>query len=215
MVRLLILMLFLAVNGFAKPITCTFKLSLPSQQDSFQLEVFKCYLSNFRLYSQSNELIFTDTNAFLIELSDSVLTHTITIDCPVNVTPKTIVYSIGLDSVSNTSGALSGALDPLYGMFWTWQSGYIHLKLEGKFVKTSSPKTALEFHLGGYRWPNATLIDKQVDIKSDKIIVDIQLNQFIKNLNKGVSTKIMSPGPLAKQVFNTFSNSFVPMQPCN
>jgi hypothetical protein len=213
MVRLLILMLLMAVNGFAKPINCTFKLSLPPQQDSFQLEVFKCYLSNFRFYSQSNELIFTDSNAFLIELSDSVLTHTITIDCPVNVTPKTIVYSIGLDSVSNTSGALSGALDPLNGMFWTWQSGYIHLKLEGKFVKTSSPKTALEFHLGGYRWPNATLIDKQVDIKYESIIVDIQLSNFLKHLNKGVSTKIMSPGPLAKQVFNTISNSFVPMQP--
>lgn len=213
MMRLLILMLLIAVNGFANPITCTFKLSLPSQQDSFQLEVFKCYLSNFRLYSQSNELIFSDTNAFLIELSDSVLTHTVTIDCPVNVTPKTIVYSIGLDSVCNTSGALSGALDPLNGMFWTWQSGYIHLKLEGKYFKNSSPKTALEFHLGGYRWPNATLIDKQVDIKSDKIIVDIQLNVFLKHLNEGVSTKIMSPGPLAKQVFNAFSNSFVPMQP--
>ena len=213
MVRLLILMLFLAVNGFAKPITCTFKLSLPSQQDSFQLEVFKCYLSNFRFYSQSNELIFTDSNAFLIELSDSVLTHTITIDCPVNVTPKTIVYSIGLDSVSNTSGALSGALDPLNGMFWTWQSGYIHLKLEGTFFKTGRPKTALEFHLGGYRWPNATLIDKQVDIKYESIIVDIQLSIFLKHLNKGLSTKIMSPGPLAKQVFNTISNSFVPMQP--
>jgi hypothetical protein len=191
MVRLLILMLLMAVNGFAKPINCTFKLSLPSQQDSFQLEVFKCYLSNFRFYSQSNELIFTDSNAFLIELSDSVLTHTITIDCPVNVTPKTIVYSIGLDSVSNTSGALSGALDPLNGR----------------------PKTALEFHLGGYRWPNATLIDKQVDIKYESIIVDIQLSDFLKHLNKGVSTKIMSPGPLAKQVFNTISNSFVPMQP--
>jgi len=213
MVRLLILMLLMAVNGFAKPINCTFKLSLPSQQDSFQLEVFKCYLSNFRFYSQSNELIFTDSNAFLIELSDSVLTHTITIDCPVNVTPKTIVYSIGLDSVSNTSGALSGALDPLNGMFWTWQSGYIHLKLEGTFFKTGRPKTALEFHLGGYRWPNATLIDKQVDIKYESIIVDIQLSIFLKHLNKGLSTKIMSPGPLAKQVFNTISNSFVPMQP--
>ena len=213
MVRLLILMLLMAVNGFAKPINCTFKLSLPPQQDSFQLEVFKCYLSNFRFYSQSNELIFTDSNAFLIELSDSVLTHTITIDCPVNVTPKTIVYSIGLDSVSNTSGALSGALDPLNGMFWTWQSGYIHLKLEGTFFKTGRPKTALEFHLGGYRWPNATLIDKQVDIKYESIIVDIQLSIFLKHLNKGLSTKIMSPGPLAKQVFNTISNSFVPMQP--
>ena len=213
MVRLLILMLLMAVNGFAKPINCTFKLSLPPQQDSFQLEVFKCYLSNFRFYSQSNELIFTDSNAFLIELSDSVLTHTITIDCPVNVTPKTIVYSIGLDSVSNTSGALSGALDPLNGMFWTWQSGYIHLKLEGTFFKTGRPKAALEFHLGGYRWPNATLIDKQVDIKYESIIVDIQLSNFLKHLNKGLSTKIMSPGPLAKQVFNTISNSFVPMQP--
>ena len=213
MVRLLILMLLMAVNGFAKPINCTFKLSLPSQQDSFQLEVFKCYLSNFRFYSQSNELIFSDTNAFLIVLTDSVLTHTITIDCPENFTPKTIIYSIGLDSVSNTSGALSGALDPLNGMFWTWQSGYIHLKLEGTFFKTGRPKTALEFHLGGYRWPNATLIDKQVDIKYESIIVDIQLSDFLKHLNKGLSTKIMSPGPLAKQVFNTISNSFVPMQP--
>ena len=41
---------------------------------------------------------------------------------------------LGVDSVLNYNGVHEGALDPINGMYWTWQTGYIHCKLEGKII---------------------------------------------------------------------------------
>ena len=34
-------------------------------------------------------------------------------------------FLLGVDSAGNTSGAQTGALDPLNDMFWTWNTGYV------------------------------------------------------------------------------------------
>lgn len=39
---------------------------------------------------------------------------------------------LGVDSLRNSTGLQEGALDPAYGMFWTWATGYIFFKLEGR-----------------------------------------------------------------------------------
>ena len=64
-----------------------------------------------------------------------------------------IEFIIGVDSLHNCSGAQSGALDPVNGMFWTWNSGYIFLKLEGKSAASKSPGHVFEYHIGGYKQP--------------------------------------------------------------
>ncbi len=45
---------------------------------------------------------------------------------------------IGVDSVRNSSGLQEGALDPAYGMFWTWATGYIFFKLEGRTTQNQT-----------------------------------------------------------------------------
>lgn len=42
-------------------------------------------------------------------------------------------------------------------MYWTWQSGYINAKLEGKSNLVNTPTHAFAFHLGGYLNPFQTL----------------------------------------------------------
>ncbi|MFN8393764.1 MAG: MbnP family protein, partial [Bacteroidia bacterium] len=42
-----------------------------------------------------------------------------------------IRFALGIDSLTNVSGALGGDLDPTKGMYWAWQSGYINMKMEG------------------------------------------------------------------------------------
>jgi hypothetical protein len=64
-----------------------------------------------------------------------------------------VSFTIGVDSILNCSGAQSGALDPVNGMFWAWNTGYVFLKLEGKSSFSKSPGNIYEYHIGGYRSP--------------------------------------------------------------
>jgi hypothetical protein len=61
---------------------------------------------------------------------------------------KAIQFKLGIDSITNVSGAFGGALDPTKGMYWSWQSGYINFKMEGR-VKDKN----YLLHLGGYSSP--------------------------------------------------------------
>lgn len=61
-----------------------------------------------------------------------------------------IGFLLGVDSLHNCSGAQSGALDPLNGMFWNWNSGYIFMKMEGRSPASPAPAHLLEYHIGGY-----------------------------------------------------------------
>jgi hypothetical protein len=62
-------------------------------------------------------------------------------------------FIIGVDSARNIGGVQSGALDPLQGMFWTWNSGYIFVKLEGNSIASTAPNNKIEYHIGGFRQP--------------------------------------------------------------
>ena len=62
-----------------------------------------------------------------------------------------ITFTIGVDSLRNVAGAQSGALDPSNNMFWSWNTGYIFLKMEG--TSPESPSKALVFHVGGFMKP--------------------------------------------------------------
>lgn len=62
-----------------------------------------------------------------------------------------IGFLLGVDSARNCSGAQDGALDPMNGMFWTWNSGYIMFKLEGYSTASTADLQRIEHHIGGYK----------------------------------------------------------------
>ena len=68
-----------------------------------------------------------------------------------------ISFTIGVDSAHNVSGAQSGALDPANGMFWTWTSGYVMAKLEGRSSVSSLVNNKMEYHIGGFRGDSSVL----------------------------------------------------------
>ena len=214
MKHIFVLFVVMASKGYALPVSIMFKFNQASAKDSFHFSVFKTYLSNFRFYNLQNKLIHVDNKAYLMDVNDSSMSYTISIDCPSHETPQTIVYSIGLDSLTNASGVLTGDLDPLKGMFWTWQSGYIHLKLEGQTTKQSnSNPMKYTYHLGGYRHPNLTLMDKYLVFDTKGITVNIQLNLLVSKLNDFKTTSIMSPGPKAKETFEALTDYFIQVSP--
>lgn len=105
-------------------------------------------------------------------------------------------FLIGTDSLTNTSNEFLGDLDPILGMYWAWNSGYINFKLEGKAEKSTEKKNAVEFHLGGYLPPYQTVQECSIKIKPNQseYIIGVQLDQFLAQINLSAEARVMTPG---------------------
>ncbi len=119
---------------------------------SYTVTNFKYYISNIELEYQNSKKSFVVQGSYLIR-QDEENTWTVELDEIPADSYRNISFMIGVDSLHNCSGAQSGALDPVNGMFWTWNTGYIFMKFEGKSPASKSPGRIFEYHIGGYKEP--------------------------------------------------------------
>lgn len=117
----------------------------------FRITKFKYYIGNI-VFQKGNGSNYRHREYYLIneedEMSKSITLH----DIPAgDYTGMSI--TIGIDSIDNCNGVQSGA-DPVHGMFWSWNSGYIFLKLEGTSAECSTPMHFFEYHIGGFTADN-------------------------------------------------------------
>ena len=125
----------------------------------FTITNFKYYISNIHLKKadlpngQADGKEFISPDHFLITEENESSKHFSLNNIP-NGEYTSMSFILGVDSIHNCSGAQSGALDPVNGMFWAWNTGYIFLKLEGKASVSTSPGHIFEFHIGGYKQPS-------------------------------------------------------------
>jgi hypothetical protein len=107
-----------------------------------------------------------------------------------------ISFTLGVDSVDNCSGAQTGALDPVNGMFWAWNSGYIFLKMEGISSVSNSTGKRLEFHIGGYKELNNCIKKINLELKQTNSngVIDIKadLNHLFSSPNPVDFSKLSS-----------------------
>jgi hypothetical protein len=135
---------------------------------------------------------------------------------------KGISFLLGVDSASNCSGAQSGALDALNDMFWTWNSGYVFFKLEGRSPSSTADLNRIEHHIGGYKPGNnvARTIrlhldrDSIVEISNQKItrlIVSVNLDRYwdaVNPIHIAETPVCMQPGSLAQKMAANFEALF-------
>jgi hypothetical protein len=79
-----------------------------------------------------------------------------------------IMFGVGVDELRNHQGEQDGALDPLNGMLWTWEVGYVFLKVEG-FYESSGSRGAMVMHVGRnecYREVSLTLPEQNQSFSS-------------------------------------------------
>ena len=117
--------------------------------DSISFNSIKYYITSIELMDKGKSVWKEANSSHLIELNASL-----SLKIPHHVNFTDIKFSLGVDSTTNVAGVLGGDLDPTKGMYWTWQSGYINFKLEGKNKNCKSKKNEFQFHLGGYSFPN-------------------------------------------------------------
>ena len=112
--------------------------------------------------------------------------------------PTSLMF--GVDSALNFQGVHGGDLDPIHGMYWTWQTGYIHCKIEGIFIN-GEKQIPIVFHLGGFD----SFTDGPFEIaelKKDQSTLILDLGPAINwALENGVN-QVMSPGKKADAISN-------------
>ncbi|WP_316799367.1 MbnP family protein [Pedobacter frigidisoli] len=151
------------VNGAALALnTTTYK---NAKGEDFKISIFKYYVSNIRLTKTDGTVYSVPESYFLIDESKSTSKLITVSDVPVGDYTR-IEYTIGVDYARNFAGAQTGALDPVNGMFWTWNSGYIFVKLEGTSPLSTATGNALTFHIGGVVDPNNTIRTFSTEINS-------------------------------------------------
>lgn len=174
--------------------------------EQYSINRFKYYLSNFSLYSGSNRTTFPESY-FLIDESDSASK---TLRIPIEPgSYDQLHFLVGVDSTRNVSGAQTGALDPLNDMFWSWNTGYIMMKLEGSSPLSTQPNNRIQYHIGGFSGAYNTLrrvetgFFSPVEVKAGQTLVvtfaaDLQKwFNGVHDLPIAAQTVAMTPGPLS------------------
>ncbi len=132
---------------------------------------------------------------------------------PKDISFNQIKLNIGIDSSTNVSGAMGGDLDPTKGMYWTWQSGYINVKLEGQSNLCNTRNHEFEFHLGGY-FPYPTCKSVVLDvIQNETIKIEVDISKFINTINLAEQHHLMTPGKEAAVLSEKFIKAFSIVQP--
>ncbi|WP_143157383.1 MbnP family protein [Cnuella takakiae] len=174
--------------------------------EAFSIGRFKYYISNIVLYRGSNASVLPETY-FLIDEND---TASKTLRIPIAAGNYDQMHLLlGVDSARNVSGAQTGALDPLNDMFWTWNTGYIMVKLEGSSPLSTQPNNRIQYHIGGFSGAYSALrqmetgFPSSVEVKSGQTLT-VTFNADLQRWFNGVhdlpiagQTVAMTPGPLS------------------
>ena len=185
-----------------------FNCNTPFDGSYINVELFKLYVSNVE-FAYKDGSSFKERNSYhLIDLANPKDCELFISDAKKEI--KQLSFDIGIDSATNYQGAKSGDLDPLKGMYWTWQSGYINFKIEGNSPLCSSSKNKFAFHIGGFQYPFNAIQHIVLDKNSaNDITVEIKLDGFFKSVQLDQRTNVMSPGPKAMFIAETFKNAFL------
>ena len=126
--------------------------------ETFTVTTFNYFVSNLELTKEDGSKVKVPNSYYLIREADpKSLNVTLTGIPQANYT--NITFTIGVDSLKSLAPVAerTGALDTgTYGtdnMYWSWNSGYIFVKLEG--VSSAVPvamssSQSYQYHIGGY-----------------------------------------------------------------
>ena len=169
--------------------------------DNFSINKLQFYISDLRFYSQNKEVLEYHKKYILIDIENE---NSLKISIPSNLMFDQVLFNIGIDEETNKTGAKGGDLDPIHGMYWTWNSGYINFKLEGLYNNNNE----FMFHIGGFMKPYNTLQKVKINIASEhNNKLELNFDRFLNSLDFNLD-KILSPGKNALKSSNMLAKSF-------
>lgn len=185
-----------------------------SNSEWVQFSGIKWYCSNLQVtFSDKTQWQYPKRH-LLLDFSEFE-TNKITIPHASDISVIEISFIIGIDSLTQSAGAIGDDLDPTNGMYWTWQSGYIHAKIEGNTNLSNHPKHEFVLHLGGYRHPFNAIRQVTFNARAHQksLIIDADMSSFISGCNLKANHHIMSPSKTASDLVTLFASSLTLKQP--
>jgi hypothetical protein len=186
--------------------------------EPFSVEQFKYYITSIRVTDREGNQELLAAGVHLVDQADTA-SLTLRLSCGLKRL-RSIAFVLGVDSAANTGGVMTGDLDPMRGMFWTWNSGYIYARLEGQSDSAVSPAHRFSWDIGGYK-TNAdaarevvvSIPEGQVDEEPDEGQITIEadlLNWFDGKMAVRLSTSptCHEPGALAMRIADNYSTMF-------
>lgn len=179
--------------------------------DTLTIHRFKYYISHIQLLDEQGKKVKLPVQYYLIDAADSN-SNMIRLNIPIGKY-QSIQFLLGVDSARNVSGVQTGALDPLHGMFWTWNSGYIMAKLEGTATSSQIAGKKFTYHIGGFKSINSTSRNISLPLPSslNNITIIADAKKWFDGPNELSISKepvCHSPGALAVRIANNYAHMF-------
>ncbi|MFM7015531.1 MAG: MbnP family protein [Bacteroidota bacterium] len=189
--------------------------------ETFSVNVFKYYASNIRLIKSDSSRYYLPNTYWLMnaENPQSLLKSLNNVAAGKYIG---IEFMIGVDSTTLSQGVQSGDLDPSNGMIWSWTTGYIFLKMEGR-CPTAGTDSLFQYHISGYhdydgtnalRWATIYFNGQTINVnKSVNTTIQIKadLQEFFKNPSDwsiSDSPFVTSPGHLPPIMADNYKDMF-------
>lgn len=185
-----------------------------SFSEPFVVNKLKYYVSNITLIGSDNNASIFRKYSYLIDEADSSSKEIPFYSGKEKI--KAIEFTIGVDSTKNFSGVQTGTLDPINGMFWTWNSGYVFAKLEGTSDSSHAPMQSFGFHVGGYKGNENAARKIRLTINSSlesikEIIIEVDILKWFNGVHgTSISQTPIShqPGKLAMKLADNVATMF-------
>lgn len=188
--------------------------------ESFSLDVLKYYLSHAALISDAGDTVYLNQHTLIDEFDANRhgFSSSPSIADLGSHHFNEMIFGMGVDQKHNISGDQAGDLDPVYGMIWTWSTGYIFLKHEGQFISSNGSALPLLYHLGTKNAFAAISLPIDLTIENEKsyqVNLKFDLNKMysaVDTIGFENNNVIQSTGPSdlpwIQQMRNNISQSF-------
>jgi hypothetical protein len=177
--------------------------------DTIEIQQWKCYLRVCGLYL-NNQIVYSVPSKHYLLDAENKNSLQWQLNIPEKLVFDALECEIGVDSLIQQQGVQHNALDPEHNMYWSWQSGYIHTKLEALSTKTKQPFT---FHIGGYRKPYNTLQRFRVKAGSNHIQLHCPVNEWMAFILADSISTIMRPCVEAQKIAASWAGMWYSSQP--
>lgn len=189
-----------------------------ASNESFKVSTFNYYISNVKLIGDGVADFVEPESYHLVREGVAGSGHFHLEGVPFGKY-KAISFMIGVDSARNVSGAQTGALDQMNGMFWDWNTGYIMAKFEGKSPASPLSDSSFRYHIGGFKGLNKVLQTVTLELPSnfslfskssgDVVIKADVLKWFTPSMiSIAAVNTVMSEGPTAAKIAGNYSRMF-------
>jgi hypothetical protein len=199
----------LHLNFQNEPLVLTDKKYITKANDTLIITKMKFYLSNVELELEDGSQFKESKSVHLLD-AETLSSLEFNLKNVPDLKIKKIKFNIGIDSLTNVSDKFDGDLDPLLGMYWAWNTGYINMKLEGKSSSCANIKKEFQFHIGGYLPKQNAIQEIEIIVPENKklISIDVELSKWLDLLKLKESNSIMIPGEKAITMANKYKNMF-------